>query len=232
MDLSIVIPVYNVEAYLRDCLDSIYALKNIDKEVIIVNDGSTDSSQNIINEYKQKFPDETKVIIQNNRGLSGARNAGLLKCEGEYVSFIDSDDYINPQKFEALFIKGKKDDLDIIAGDYKYKSKLDEYTTQSMERRKVKLSLLGLVSGLKYLEESFEKKHDAVRVEVVTNFYRKSLLDSNKIFFKERLLHEDTLFMFVVMFYAKKVKYFPVDFYYYRIREGSIMRSQREKLYS
>ena len=91
--ISVIIPVYNVEKYLRECLDSLLNQTFKDIEIICVNDGSTDGSLNILNEYASK--DSRFIIInQNNQGLSAARNNGLNVAKGDYVAFLDSDDYI------------------------------------------------------------------------------------------------------------------------------------------
>ena len=86
IELSIIVPVYNVEQYLEECLVSIYAVENIKKEVILVNDGSTDSSQEILRRYKEKYPDITVLIDKENRGLSSARNAGIKVAKGNVIS--------------------------------------------------------------------------------------------------------------------------------------------------
>lgn len=103
MELTFIVPVYNVESFLKECLDSIYSVENIDYEVILVNDGSTDGSLNILQEYRDKFPKITKVIDKENGGLSSARNAGIRDAKGEYLSFIDSDDIIDSKGFEEFF---------------------------------------------------------------------------------------------------------------------------------
>ena len=95
MKLSIIVPVYNVEKYIEKCLNSL-CNPEIEKEIIIVNDGSTDSSLKIVEEFKKNHDKENIIIIsQENKGLSEARNTGLRKAKGEYVSFIDSDDFVN-----------------------------------------------------------------------------------------------------------------------------------------
>lgn len=229
MDLSIIIPIYNVEDYLGECLDSIYKIKGIKKEVILVNDGSPDNSQDIIDEYKAKYKEETIVIIQKNQGLSSARNAGLKEATGKYISFIDSDDFIDSDKLEALYIECVKANLDIAAGDLKYYSNNESYKTKEIEERSEKLSRLDICNGLDYWENSLEEKTDNIRVEVWTNLYKREFLLSNNLEFVKGLLHEDTLFMYQAILKAKRVKYIPYDFYNYRIREGSIMKSPSYK---
>jgi glycosyltransferase involved in cell wall biosynthesis len=231
MDLSIIVPVYNVEEYLEECLNSLYSIRGIEKEIIIVNDGSTDSSHKIINNYLNKYPLETKIINQENKGLSGARNSGIKEAKGRYISFIDSDDFIDPKKYSELFYNGTKLDLDIIVGGFKYKTEEKSFITKPMLDRKSKLSYLETSSGLEFFENSYEKSRDEIRVEVVTNIFKREVLNKYQLFFKEKLLHEDTLFMYLAMFYAEKVKYFPNEFYYYRIRTGSIMNNITYKNY-
>ena len=88
IELSIIVPIYNVEKYLRQCLDSIYKIENIKKEIILVNDGTKDNSGEIINEYYKKYKEITKVIEQENSGLSSARNTGLKNAMGKYIYFL------------------------------------------------------------------------------------------------------------------------------------------------
>lgn len=231
MQLSIIVPIYNVELYLEECLQSIYSISDIQKEVILVNDGSTDNSQKIIDKYKKIYNDETKVITQENKGLSSARNVGLLHAKGKYILFIDSDDYIDDNLFKEMINKCMNLDLDIAFGELNYYRNGKSYITKEIENRVKKLESLPILSGLEYWEECLEKEKDSIRVEVVTNVYKKSFLEENNINFKEKLLHEDTLFMFEAISKAKKVKYFPYRFYFYRTREGSIMGNSSIKNY-
>ena len=117
MKVSIIVPVYNVERHLNKCLDSLVnqTLKNI--EIIIVNDGSLDNSQLIINEYSNKYKN-IRTFIKKNGGLSDARNYGLKKAKGEYVLFVDSDDYIALDSCERLYNTAKQDDVDVLIGNY------------------------------------------------------------------------------------------------------------------
>lgn len=120
MFLSIVVPVYNVETYLKRCLESILACKLTDYEVILVNDGSTDNSFNICLDFEKRYS-EIKVINQKNGGLSNARNSGLKEAKGTYIAFIDSDDYIISENFSRVIEKLKnirKKSIDIVVSDF------------------------------------------------------------------------------------------------------------------
>lgn len=102
MLLSIIIPVYNVEPYLRECLDSVFAQDLTNCEVIAVNDGSTDGSRGILEEYKEKYADLMVVVDKSNGGLSSARNVGVEKATGDYFYFLDSDDYLRPHAIASI----------------------------------------------------------------------------------------------------------------------------------
>ena len=120
MKLSIIVPVYNVEKYIEKCLNSLCNLET-ENEIIIVNDGSTDSSLKIVEEFKKNHDNENIIIIsQENKGLSEARNTGLRKAKGEYVSFIDSDDFVDKKLYEMMIKEVIKDKVDYGIGKYSY----------------------------------------------------------------------------------------------------------------
>ncbi len=110
--ISVIVPVYNVESYLATCLDSLVHQTLQDIEIILVNDGSTDNSLSIANEYAYKFP-KIKIINQTNGGLSDARNTGIKQAQGEYLAFVDSDDWIEKEMMEELYILAKKHSAEI-----------------------------------------------------------------------------------------------------------------------
>ena len=116
MKFSIIVPVYNVEKYLPRCLDSVLDQEFDDYEIIAVDDESPDNSIDILNEY-QKKTEKLKIIRQKNKGLGGARNTGIKEAAGEYLIFLDSDDYISPKMLSSLNEYLKKEDLDILAFD-------------------------------------------------------------------------------------------------------------------
>lgn len=225
IDLTIVVPIYNVEEYLEECLESLYKLR-INKEVILVNDGSTDNSYLIMKKYKDSNAKETIIINQKNQGLSSARNTGLKIATGEYIAFIDSDDFIDSKKYERMFIEGKSKGLDIIMGNYqRYTSKDNTLVCKKRE----KLKKLGLVTGKEFFKDSI--KSGCFREEVCDDIYKKSFLFQNNLKFKENLLHEDTLFFIQALNKAKKVEYFDIAFYFYRQRSGSITKTLNKRNY-
>jgi len=111
---SILIPIYNVQKYLERCLDSILAQTNTDYEVILVDDGSTDDSGNICNRYCEQYPDKFKVIHKQNQGLLSARRVGIVHAQGDYVCFLDSDDYWMPHTLETIDARLKESHADVL----------------------------------------------------------------------------------------------------------------------
>lgn len=209
-DISIVIPIYNVEKYLRKCLDSVYSLNLDNKEVVLVNDGSIDTSINILNEFKNKYPNKTKLITQKNQGLSEARNIGIKNSNGKYILFIDSDDFIIPTETEEFINFGLDKKVDILIGNYR------EYYNENYIVQKSFYNLDKNLEkeGIFFIENGVKNK--CFRFAVWQNIYRKNFLLENNLFFKKGLLHEDSLFTLEAFFYAKKVRCFNKKFYFYR----------------
>ena len=120
MKLSVVVPIYNVEPYLCQCLDSI--VQNIFKgcEIILVNDGSTDGSLQICEKYRQQFPDVIRIVNKENGGLSEARNAGTVEAEGKYIYYLDSDDWVAPCALEKLYHYAEINNCDVVQGGFYY----------------------------------------------------------------------------------------------------------------
>ena len=116
--ISVIVPVYNVEDYLRKCLDSLVNQDFKDYEIIVVNDGSPDNSWDIILEYEEKYSKIIRAFKKENGGLSSARNFGLEKAKGKYVCFIDSDDYVSLDFLSKLYNKAIEEDADIVASDF------------------------------------------------------------------------------------------------------------------
>lgn len=225
MDLSIIVPIYNVEDYLDECLKSIYKIKNLRYEVILVNDGSKDKSDVIIERFKEKYPDKTVVITKENGGLSSARNAGLRLAKGKYVSFIDSDDFIDPDEFSKFVYETITSRLDIGVGNMRYyiPGKIGEPLFRS---RRIKD--MAVVTGTEFLWGTLQQPK-CFREEVVDDLYNKNFLVKNNLYFNESIIHEDSEFTTLAYLKAKKVKFIDRTFYFYRQREGSIMNKVSEK---
>jgi glycosyltransferase involved in cell wall biosynthesis len=223
--LSIIVPIYNVELYLEECLNSIYALSDISYEVILVNDGSPDNSAEIIERFKKEHPDSTTVVNRKNGGLSAARNSGLSVAKGQYIAFIDSDDYINSAALLELYQHATNDDLDIVFaqsltfwGDSR--SPAQPLTIPN------EVTSLGVTTGLNLLETSFRAHYK--RINCWNKIYKRDFLNHHQLHFIDKLLFEDVPFTFEAFFAASRVKAIPIDYYYYRQRPGSIMTSNNQ----
>lgn len=225
IELSIIVPVYNVERYLEECLDSIYAVENIKKEVILVNDGSTDGSLEILKRYEKQYPDITVLIDKKNGGQSSARNVGIRVAKGEYISFIDSDDWIDSKKYEEFFREGKKYNLDIMVSApifYKDGKKEEKDHFFKLDKKKI-------YKGREYLKECY--KNYIHRVEIWDDIFKREFLIESKILFQENIIHEDELFIPLVLNKALKVKIIDKNFYYYRQRIGSTVNIRGRRNY-
>jgi len=216
MFFSIIIPVYNVEQYLQDCLTSVVAQTNSDCEVICVNDGSTDGSLTILKEFQNRY-NQITVITQQNKGLSGARNAGILAAKGDYLFFLDSDDWIEPNTLEILAQKQRGEDLVCFNG----RRVFEDGSTEEPDNEIEELNLNGWEYYCKYalVRRKFHFVCSVLRL------YRREYLLKNKLFFEEGIYHEDNLFTPLACYYAQTVKVIPDCLYVYRIRKGSITQS-------
>ena len=221
--ISIVVPIYNVENYLRECLDSIKNQTYKNFECIMVNDGSTDSSQQIAEEYltDSRF----KIINQSNQGLGGARNTGISHSreESTFIAFIDSDDYVYPEFLETL-IEHIEDDVDIVEGMIEY------YYDETNEYRDDETRIIFSLSNSKRLmlrttEEKLEKlAANELRVSVFPKLFRKSLLSED--FFPKDWTFEDLAVIPELVSNSRKWIKLQEVIYRYRIRPNSIITSK------
>ena len=191
----------------------------------MVNDGSKDNSFKIMEKFKEIYPEKTVLINKENGGLSSARNAGMKAAVGEYISFIDSDDFIDVDEFEKFFKEGQKDKLDVMVGNMRYYT--PEKTGDSLFRSDV-VKNSGIVNGIDFFWNLFQKTK-CFREEVVDDIYKREFLVKNNIWFNENIVHEDSEFTPLVYLKAEKVKYIDRAFYFYRQRTGSIMNKVSEK---
>lgn len=232
--ISVIIPVYNAEDYVEECVNSIRnnTFKNI--EIICVNDGSTDNSLAVLNSLKLK-DDRIVVVDKPNGGPSDTRNAGIDVAKGEYISFIDSDDYIHPKTYEFLYAKVLKENLDqlyfcaksFFDGD-DIKSKFFKFN--DLYRRRKDYS--DIVSGRQFFIESVNNAE--FRPSPCMVISRREFLNKNNLRFEKGLLHEDNLFIIQCLTFAEKVSYVNADLYFRRVRHESIMTGQNyiKRIYS
>ncbi len=216
--LSIVVPVYDVEQYLPRCIDSILKQSFTDFELILVNDGSPDNCPIICDEYADK-DDRIKVIHKENGGLSDARNTGINKARGKYISFIDSDDFIVENAYEVLISQAEINSLDIITGNA-----LNYYSEENIRLKTRKRSFEIVLNGRSFLKKSYDE--GAMVHCVVSSIYSSALIKDNNLYFKKGILHEDNLWTPQVFLKAERVMYYDIDFYMHFQREGSITKSK------
>ncbi|VBB44605.1 Glycosyl transferase, family 2/glycosyl transferase family 8 [uncultured Paludibacter sp.] len=219
---SIIIPVYNVEKYLRECLDSVLMQNYTEFEVICVNDGSTDKSLNILNEYKTKY-NNLIVIDKKNSGTAAARNEGMRAAKGEYIWFVDSDDWILPDALSVLDEKLKANHPEILCfnGKLKYESNGKEEEDTGVTENNL--------NGWEYYNKYALTSRKFHFVCVVLRLYKREFLLKNNLFFESGIAHEDNLWVPKVMYYTNSVDCIPHTLYVYRIRSGSKMQTFSEE---
>lgn len=219
--LSILIPVYNVEQYLPECLDSILVRNGFDGEVICVDDGSTDKSSEILAAYSKHYSN-ISVIRQENAGASAARNAALRIATGDYVMFVDSDDCLADNAIEILHSMLKSEDV-LYFNIQRFWDRTNE------ELPIVPLPQVSQLNGKTYYERYFNRKEFMPCVCVWGGVYNREFLIRNNLFNKVGGTREDEDFYPRVLYYANSVSAINDVVYYYRLRDGSIMRNYSPK---
>ena len=224
--VSVIVPVYNVEKYLKDCLNSVTNQTLEDIEIICVNDGSTDNSLAILEDYAKK-DSRIKIINQKNKGLSGARNTGMKHVQGEYILFLDSDDWLNEDALSELYWSHLDDNLDML-----FFQTVDYYE----EDGRYELNQFG---GMTAIDDSFEGKifnyKDVASIifkiphSAFNKLYSTSFLQRINASFPEGINYEDLAFFYDVFLKAERVSILKKELLFYRIRENSISTSGGEK---
>lgn len=208
--ISIIVPVYNVEKYIKRCLESILAQDYFDYEVIIVNDGSDDDSENICKEFiNEKY--NFYYYKKTNGGLGDARNFGLEHAKGEYICFIDSDDYIRNDYLSKLYNKAKEEDSDIVVCDY-YLAYEDKEIIES---------------GKANINEDIKKDYLISAPNAWNKLYKRELFIKNNIRYPKDLYYEDLATTPLLLLNANKISYVNEALYYYVQRSGSIMNQEK-----
>lgn len=214
MFVSIIVPVYNVEQYLKECIESILAQTWKNFEVILVDDGSTDSSGKICDEYSQK-KEFISVIHKKNGGLSSARNAGIDVAQGDYLAFIDSDDVVHPRYLSELVAIVKKEKADLAACNFCVGS-LCRWKNFSEVKYDIRCN-----------EDVLKKMNDNdVVVTVAWNkLYHAKFFREYGLRYPVGKIHEDMFLTPQILYYTKKMVITNEQLYFYRQRENSIMNS-------
>lgn len=220
MKFSIVIPVYNVEKYLEQCLQSVKNQAFTDFEVICINDGSTDDSLKIIQDLSCADL-QLKIINQENAGLSAARNAGIRAAKGDYIFLLDSDDYIAENALEVLAKNIDNQDFIFFNGQRFFENGHIETPDENIFENRM--------TGWQYYNKYALIQRKFHFVCAVLRLYRREFLIENNLFFQQGIYHEDNLFTPICCYFAKNVKVIPDILYFYRIREGSITQKANKK---
>lgn len=215
--ISIVVPVYKVENEIDRCVQSILiqTYKNI--EIILVDDGSPDNCPQICDEYAKK-DNRVKVIHKENGGLSDARNVGLREAKGEYILYVDSDDFIQKNACEVL-ISFTDVDVDVVVGACKEIQK-DKVVFQ----KHTNLNVGKVYTNVEYIEKSIEANEWYAPAWL--NLYNRKFLIKNNLYYRTRYLFEDVDMLPKLFLKAKHVVYSGVIFYNYVVRDGSIIKSK------
>lgn len=217
MLFSLIIPVYNVEKYLNDCLDSVLNQTFQDWEAICVDDGSTDGSLVILAEYSAKDT-RIKVIQQKNSGTATARNTGLNKANGDYILFLDSDDWLESNALQTLSCHLNGEDILCFSGRRYFESTKTYHQADSQPHKNYQ-------TGIDYYNDNALRPRDFAFVCVVLRIYKKSFLLQNNLFFADDISFEDNLWVPLTLYYAGPVSVIPDSLYLYRVREGSKMQN-------
>lgn len=216
--LSIIIPVYNVECYITRCLESILNQNTEECEIILVDDGSKDSSGSICDDYESKYKN-VMCIHKKNGGLSDARNAGISRAQGEYIWFVDSDDYIADDCLDTLIGTLKANPCDVLVCQSKT---TDDYKNERDERQYTIPKKM--YSSHEYME-ALKEHPESVLFCAQFHIARRNFIEENGFSFYDKILHEDELWTPQLLLKAEKIYYSNLNLYFHYMRDGSIMHS-------
>ena len=215
MKVSVIVPVYNVCKYIKNCLDSLVNQTLEDIEIIIVNDGSKDKSEEIIQEYVKRYSN-IKYYKKTNGGQSSARNFGLKYAQGEYIGFVDGDDYVDVSMFEKMYNKAISNDYDLVVCNLNYVYDYDVVPTSSNVK-----------------EDTIDIKKTMLDIYPTAwnKIYKKDFINKNNLRFKKGVWFEDVEFIYRLLPFVKSIGVVKECFYEYVQREGAISKTYDERLY-
>ena len=215
--VNIIVPVYNTERYLRRCLNSLVNQTLKELEIILVDDGSTDSSGQILKEYEENYPDRIRVFSKENGGQATARNLGLQKCTGTYIGFVDSDDYVEISMFETMYRVAEQNQCDMVECHYRY--------LYEEGKRTKELKTRGDIRQYKSQKEMFINP----QVSPWNKLFRREVLLQGGVDFPEGLIYEDTAFYMKAIPFIKKETYLEEPLVNYFLRGSSTMNINKSR---
>lgn len=208
--VSVIVPVYNGEKYIAKCIESLLKQTLKEIEIIIINDGSTDKTDEIINSY---LPDgRVKYLKKTNHGIGSTRNFGLKQSSGEYIGFVDGDDFVEHNMYELLYDKASKESLDMVVCDY-YRD-FEETNTSIIDH------ISGFNHGVINLKES-PNLVNIVNLSPWNKIYKRDMININEENFPEKLKYEDAPFVMRMMSRAEKIGKIDSPLYHYMIHKNS-----------
>ncbi len=220
--VSVIVPVYNVEPFLPRCLDSLVSQTIEQIEIIVVNDGSPDNSQAIIDDYVRRYPKKIRSFIKENGGLSDARNFGVQHATGEYLGFVDSDDYVREDMFELLYKKAEEQFSDVVACN------IYRFGENYLQERVI-------IKHLKVFEQSVEESPEILlecKSYACNKIYRRKWYLDNEFLFPVGQWFEDSAVVYNMLYMANKVSAIKDCLYFYREdRKDSITNTVSEKVF-
>lgn len=219
--LSVIVCAYNSEKFIRKCLDSLVNQTFKSLEIILVNDGSEDNTEKIMKEYQTQYQNRNiKVISQENKGTGYARNKGIDSAEGEYITFVDSDDWVEAYAYERIYKKISKKKYDVVVFNWRRViHDVAQKKLRNIKEEEIDLDIYGRARYiLKYL---LSYTHE---YSVCNKIFRRDFLKQNNLKFPDskNMLYEDNLFSFEWVCCARTVYAFDEPLYYYTTREGSV----------
>lgn len=215
VQVSIIVPVYNVKRYLTECLDSILSQTYNNYELILIDDGSTDGSEAICDEFAEK---DSRIIVihKENGGIAEARNLGISKAKGEYICFVDSDDIVATTYIQVLYENVIKEDAGIVMCDYYHFNDGETITKAIRQKNKEKI-----VITENEMEDKAFSAENTVKISIPFNkIYKKSLFDRVK--YPSGKIHEDAYVYHHLLHESGQIVFLPDVMYFYRKRADSI----------
>ncbi|MBQ2938166.1 MAG: glycosyltransferase [Clostridia bacterium] len=208
--VSLIVPVYNSEKYIGKCLDSILNQTYTNLEILVINDGSKDNSQEVINNYKEKYPDKIVAIEQSNKGVAITRNESIKRANGDYIMFVDNDDFLDKDYIE-IFVKAIEDgEYDVVLGGYRRPNEAGK-----------------IIKTLSLQDEEWSK---FMIMAPWAKIYKKQYLIDNNIEFLSVNLGEDIYFNLKAMLVSKKIKIIPYTGYNWFFNTSSVSNTTQKNI--